>query len=298
MIPSSDESPRTTPDLIEARGSYGSNSGSNAYLPKDGMTLMSGLRPRIKPPARYTPIKDRVDVPILNEPPVRPTQKLIKIADLRRKQSNTIQEVGDDLDDKFAGVVHIDGSLLTPHPIVISKSELLTVLKRQKWLSDSIINSYLSYLSIKYPNPRIGFTNTFFFTKIRSDMSINKWEGLDLSTILSYNHFLIPVEFQAHWTLVDVMVKESIIRVLDSSFYKRGYIVSKINNFIKLLGRPRFDVIYVECPKQKNSNDCGAFILKYAKCIFLKQSISSFNQKDIFDFRKEIFKSLRCYATD
>lgn len=225
--------------------------------------------------------------------PVAKNNDIIIVLD--SDSENSAEEFDSDFD---VNMQRIDGTQF-PHPIIISFKDLKCLKQRKKWINDAVINSYLSFIMLNSANDEhIGFTNTFFYQKLINDgpESVKKWEGIDMDDIGNYEHFLIPCERRSHWTLVDIMFKKKTLRILDSAYYRQNYVAGKINEFIVSTGRKKFKIEYPKCPKQRNFYDCGAYILKFAWLVINNQSLGGFNQKDIMNWKKKIFKDLIVFA--
>lgn len=47
----------------------------------------------------------------------------------------------------------------------------------------------------------------------------------------------------------------------------------------------------MDCPQQIGSTDCGIYLIAYAYC-FVNKLPMNFNQKDILNFRRQIFLTI------
>lgn len=162
----------------------------------------------------------------------------------------------------------------------------LQCLAPYHWVTDAVINSYIKYISEKYPDPSIGFTNTFFLPKLIRDgpEAATKWTG----KVVNFSQFLIPVQNGTHWILFDINFSKGELQCLDSFGHGNQKFSRIINDFIKSQGNEVLKIKKLDVPKQLNSDDCGIFLLQYVKCIFQHINFSSFRQKDIKTIRNLI----------
>ena len=166
----------------------------------------------------------------------------------------------------------------------------LKCLKPNKWITDAIINAYLKYISENSSDKSIGYTNTFFLPKLKRDgpKSGIKWTG----NIEKYSQFLIPVQNGCHWILYNININQGELQCYDSLSNGSSYIADLILDFFEYSSGIKLKYIKVNVPKQKNSDDCGVFLLQFAKCIYEKIDFFSFGQTDIQMIRNTIKTNL------
>ena len=184
-------------------------------------------------------------------------------------------------------------SFVLPKPVLRFNDFELETLKPTNWLSDAIVNSYLSYMLSK-STEKIGCTNSFFYAKLAGSgpqASLN-WAGFKEKPINHYDKFLIPICAGCHWILAVCDFKCKQLQILDSLGSRYSEVGNNINNFLGLLGIGSLTVTYPNVPHQMNSNDCGVFLLSNARCIFFNNGHFDFSQKDIPNMRLKIRNDL------
>ncbi|GAB1220859.1 hypothetical protein ENUP19_0060G0038 [Entamoeba nuttalli] len=179
----------------------------------------------------------------------------------------------------------------------IGISELLKSL-RTEWLGDEVVNGFIELLQ----NKRIGFLNSFFFTKLSKNWSLsgnridyeNSKRWVKNNDLFSYEKVLIPVNISnTHWVLCVIDNDEHTISVYDSLSGGRSCqnISLKIAAFVRRLADETghlgiYNIIDIDDnPKQSNGYDCGAFTCKCADCISLGVPLE-FTQKDMPKWRE------------
>jgi Ulp1 family protease len=174
----------------------------------------------------------------------------------------------------------------------------LSCLRLGKCLTDTVVNSYLAYLSDdSLLSTRIGFTNTFFMDKLRRDgnEAAAPWEGINCRRLDSFSKFLIPIETKGHWILIEVDFQHSAINILDSLGKHGRKFGEAVKHFLKFQEITQTMGIRFPCvPQQGNGHDCGVFILQFARLIFEGKPLdrSSFSQKECGTIRSRILTDL------
>lgn len=206
-------------------------------------------------------------------------------------------------DPKEEDVKTQDDSGFHRKSISINNFELET-LKKGNMVSDAVINASFRYFYNEIDHVNIGFTNTFFYKKLERDgvKAVSEWIQLK-GKIDTYSHYLIPIAMYVHWFLVDLDFNNRMINIYDSlrSHPSRDKVVKNIRQFLEYNGiKYRMKVRYPPGPKQCNSVDCGIYVIRFALCIFLHQTVvlDFFNKTSIFTYRKELFNILQEYSTD
>ncbi|OHS98384.1 Clan CE, family C48, Ulp1-like cysteine peptidase [Tritrichomonas foetus] len=172
-------------------------------------------------------------------------------------------------------------------------------LGRRKWLSDGVINSYLTYLHNTKQRYDIGYTNTFFYHKLTNYGSeeANKWGGIWETKLDIFSHFLIPLTTGSHWFLIDLDFEKQKMNVYDSFSYTHLEHTTNINAFLNYQQINSLKVVHPEIPQQTNGYDCGVFLLKFAELIYEGKKINkkSFSPSFAIEYRKKIANILKNY---
>lgn len=170
-------------------------------------------------------------------------------------------------------------------------------------LSDAVINSCLQHFQNEFDRSNVSFVNTFFYCKLDRDGPVAASQWISCSSIDTYSHFLIPIELHAHWFLIDLDFNYHYINVYDSlrNAPRRNKVVQNIKSFISYHGiKDKMSTRHPSVPKQFNNVDCGAFLLRYAYCIFRFQRVDTnfFNSLSILTFRNNLYQILKEYCKD
>lgn len=186
--------------------------------------------------------------------------------------------------------------------ININEFELKS-LHKGNMLSDAVINSCLQHFQNEFSRSNVIFVNTFFYCKLERDGPVAASQWISCSSIDTYSHFLIPIDLHAHWFLIDLDFNYHYINVYDSlkNAPRRNKVVQNIKSFITYHGiKDKMTVRHPNVPKQFNDVDCGAFLLRYAYCIFRFKRVDKtfFNSMSILTFRKNLYQILKDYCKD
>lgn len=173
----------------------------------------------------------------------------------------------------------------------------LSCLRNRRWLTDAVINAYLEYLSTMYNDGTLGFVDTFWMNKMIRDgyTAALSWSGINGRRLDVFRKFIVPVITGSHWILIEVCFATSRIRVYDSLGRRGRSPALKVKDFIKHQGiDKKFQILWPAVPKQSNYDDCGVFILEFARCIFENIPIDAqtFGPRDIVDIRERIMAEL------
>ncbi len=168
------------------------------------------------------------------------------------------------------------------------------------WLQTDIINAYFHLLASK--SDKTFFHNTYLYQKLTQSNKndgitfankVDKKQKIDISKL---EQIFIPVNIDnAHWVLVVVNIKTHGIHLYDS-LYKSSKshevvfdnVERYLNNNLKTNSLATVtwtrDTVQ-DIVRQKNQNDCGIFILLFAKCIS-GQHINNIQANSIVDTSK------------
>ena len=188
----------------------------------------------------------------------------------------------------------------------IVRESNLRKLSNDDWLDDELINCYLYQLKEKYGT--FYQFSTFFHSELQTKaLSIvkKKYENINLFDIPLW---LIPVNYRnLHWFLLAVDTKkieskELTIRVYDSlggqRVQSKGIAEKQLKAFItwkfhklplRKTAKLKYSLVNMagEIPKQRNSIDCGVFVLMYSKYLAAAEEFR-FDHRDMRKFRLKI----------
>lgn len=164
----------------------------------------------------------------------------------------------------------------------------------RNWLSDIVIDVYLEFLLKNYCKLNCGKTNTFFIMNVAKNEyeKAKSWEGITDLLNGKYDYFLIPFSCLQHWSLFYVCFREKQIRVLDSLGYQQKDTFEKLSFFLSSQGLPDFKHKPLVLNHQKNSYDCGAFLLFYVESLIIGRCPSTINQSAVRFYRSVIYNDL------
>jgi len=164
----------------------------------------------------------------------------------------------------------------------------LKKLREGIWLNDNVINFYLAMISEADDN--IFVFPTFFMTNLinRGFEEARKWSQLTVVNILNYRLLLVPVHLGTHWILLTVDNLARTISTYDSMGDQHlelcVAIIHVLDREVAAHGEPPRKYRMVDpgdIPQQTNTDDCGVFVLLYARKIVRGQSVQSIKAKDI-----------------
>eukprot|EP00794_Sanderia_malayensis_P001400 gene1400-1546_t len=218
-----------------------------------------------------------------------------------RKRMLSSSEVVDTI-WKGCNVGYIEGKI---DGVCISDNRLLE-LRGQGFISDKIIDAYLLLLSRKYSNPnrKILVLACCIMTEICQGLcykpKLTKIKMEEFDVILGgYN------TSNCHWNLVTLKPKEGQIMFLNPMGEQESQTSKLTKNWkvfwrmrIKALGADDIPWNYspVVHPKQRDSYNCGIYILKFAEALLLDGNGGSTrfsdSREDLEKYRKEIAEQL------
>ncbi|XP_058100050.1 putative ubiquitin-like-specific protease 1B isoform X2 [Magnolia sinica] len=116
----------------------------------------------------------------------------------------------------------------------------------------------------------------------------------------SRDKIFIPMNEVSHWYLLTIDLKKKIFLVYNSikGHHTSSYIntmVTSVKKYFSIHGIPDCDTFQLimdnECPQQKNSYDCGLFVIKFMDCLSQGDRFY-FNSGDMQFERKKIAAQL------
>ena len=184
--------------------------------------------------------------------------------------------------------------------IQVSK-KTLSCLSKNEWLSDEIINFYISLLSEKYS---VFVWSTFFWSKLAPDdgsynyTGVRNWgnkKGLRLKTPPSL--ILVPMHIEkAHWALGVVDFEKNTSQYLDSlgPHYECPLFHEYILKYLKDESKGEFSESLIPIPApadlacQQNGSDCGVFLCLFALALARRLPLSRVTPSDVALMRKRM----------
>ena len=201
-----------------------------------------------------------------------------------------------------------DDVLMKGNNFILHESELYR-LKPPHFLSDEIINAYLTLVSEKFSD--IFIFDTFFHTSLEEN-GFNSSRSYVKRNPFTANKWLIPVNFQnCHWILLhanieNILLGKVVLDIYDSAinmdfeyyievdeirkyiiFMHEKYVQSKLSKLNIVLRN-----VSNTLPQQQTRYDCGAFLLGYALCLSGMKEIQ-FTQASIDQFRPNMKHEFR-----
>lgn len=180
------------------------------------------------------------------------------------------------------------------YDIIPTDEKMLSCLEPKEWLVGDTVYQYLTLLNQR--NPRTIFIDPLLTDRGRLRSIIEETLKLYAG---SFHHLLLPICQDLHWTVVVVDMTSDTISHYDSLARGDMELCEQVSKYISLVNEykdRRFHLIDSPfIPKQKNSYDCGAFMLCYCDLISQGELISkdSFGQDDIPTARRAIGNSLK-----
>lgn len=186
------------------------------------------------------------------------------------------------------------------------------LLEGEQMLNDTIVDIYLSHLlDLKEESwqQKIHLFSTFFYCKFRTiyikskdfDEEVKRWEK-DIK-LFDKQYLVIPICVSHHWVLVIVRLNTDSVHTYAQDQYRSGCLVifdslgmasasklltQPIREFLKSrwkFERPgveapdfgsskKFVEVYAIVPKQRNSSDCGVYLLNSFSKFFIKPKLN------------------------
>jgi len=159
----------------------------------------------------------------------------------------------------------------------LTENDLMTLNDRE-WLNDSVINEYLKLILKSSERENIVVLSSFFVEGIMRDK-------VEKTPDLTNKYTLIPINLNSHWTLAIVMFPEYCITYLNSmgdtlevedqemawklvNYFNTKYPVPKGGKASCWKFKAYNNIQY-----QTNSDDCGVFVLAWARAWLFDQQL-------------------------
>ncbi|KAM0687883.1 Sentrin-specific protease 2 [Conglomerata obtusa] len=190
----------------------------------------------------------------------------------------------------------------------------LKTLTNGKWLNDKIINIYLQMLydQSKTENIKDFFVlSTYFYLQLKNKGIESIKSYGKHNDIFNKKYILIPVHLPGHWIFVLIDTRACTVIPYDSLGIEREKVAYNIKKWIEheyylTYNKSIFYNVYIPTnyPKQHNGNDCGVFVIYYAKKIFEGKIIVTKDNKNVntillrYQIMHEISVGKILYSTD
>lgn len=217
-------------------------------------------------------------------------------AALTQEEENDVEKLINGQSEKIP-VVHED--------IIIDK-ECAERLNVGNWINDNIIGLYCKLLKERQTRTphkfkKCHFASSFYYTKIRSNQSVCRWETTDIlkNRLAEFHKIFFPIHHGKHWSLIVIDVEHQAIQYCDSLGGRSRFALRYMHEYMKKLvtDASTWTVEIVDVPQQDNYNDCGVFLLMNID--FLSRGIQpSFNCREIPYFRRRIAKAILASKAD
>jgi len=173
----------------------------------------------------------------------------------------------------------------------------LKTLEPNEWLNDNIINHYMKMIETTHPDRFVAISS--FMPETLSHPTRKPEKIPDLTNKIA----LIPINTIAHWSLVVIFTNQKTIMMMDSMRTKTitmevMEILKNIQKHLRDLRDEKFVVkLNTEVRQQTNSDDCGAFVCAFARCLAEGgKEINRIGQRQIPRFRKLLKEEIKSFA--
>ncbi|TYI38244.1 hypothetical protein ES332_A02G012200v1 [Gossypium tomentosum] len=194
--------------------------------------------------------------------------------------------------EKLAPLLMVPRSDETRLEYYIDDSVVSTFFRLLKKRSDRFSKTYIDHYSF---DPQIA---TFLITGSKLKQEVLDW--FKDEKLRGVHKMFLPMCLSAHWILFYVDTKKKKISWLDprpssrmSNKVEKKIILQWFTTF--LLPEYGYNdakewpfIVRTDIPEQKNSVDCGVFVMKYADCL-MHGEFFPFTQEDMVHFRHRIF---------
>mmetsp|Transcript_4925 Transcript_4925/g.8777 ORF Transcript_4925/g.8777 Transcript_4925/m.8777 type:complete len:271 (+) Transcript_4925:59-871(+) len=147
----------------------------------------------------------------------------------------------------------------------------LSCLMPEAWLNDEVVNAYLRILSEENKG-QIWCPNSFFWPKLRDNgySAVQRWTKRASIELASLRVVLVPLHLTSHWALGVIDLVQHELLYLDSlGLAPPELLESRLTEFLERevdLAIAPWTLRVEDAPRQRNTSDCGLFMLLYAEC--------------------------------
>ncbi|KAI0518517.1 hypothetical protein F5B22DRAFT_644822 [Xylaria bambusicola] len=224
---------------------------------------------------------------------------------VRRPKSTLIREPsaewkGRALDAPRNG--HFNPTTVHPDAVELKPRDFAKLVPPTAWLNDDCVHSTLCCLAAyindkagvkpKVDPPKCVAVSSLYWTAFSGDhkklyprLFSRKW-GMNPDNFFNIDTVLIPVNLQAHWTLIVIRPSLRTVSYIDSFHSRNPLQVRYAYEWLSLFLGPIFvesewHTTYFDSPQQTNAYDCGVFVITNSICLALGIDPKCYEEKDL-----------------
>ncbi|KAI0202523.1 hypothetical protein F4808DRAFT_458690 [Astrocystis sublimbata] len=189
-----------------------------------------------------------------------------------------------------------------PDAVELKPRDFAKLIPATGWLNDDCVHSTLCCLAAyinnkagvkpKVDTPKCVAVSSLYWKAFCDDYNklfprpfSRKWHMLP-GNFLDIDTVLIPVNSNAHWTLIVIRPSRRTVSYLDSFHHRSQAQLNHAYHWIKrFLGdkfvREEWNTIDFTIPRQTNAFDCGVFVLTNAICLALGVSPHTYDESEL-----------------
>ena len=187
--------------------------------------------------------------------------------------------------------------------IPISRLDMAT-LRPGQWLNDEVINFFLKLLEqreVEATWPSCHFHQTTFYPKLAEEPAGYKYSHVAEWTrgkdVFSKDLIMVPIHRPGHWTLAVINMKQQRFEYYDSLRGPPGFVFENLRRWLEDESLDKkgvsldttgwTEVVWKQgqTPQQRNSWDCGMFLIRTADWL-ARGAVLSFTQEDMEHLRR------------
>ena len=187
--------------------------------------------------------------------------------------------------------------------IPISRLDMAT-LRPGQWLNDEVINFFLKLLEqreVEATWPSCHFHQTTFYPKLAEEPAGYKYSHVAEWTrgkdVFSKDLIMVPIHRPGHWTLAVINMKQQRFEYYDSLRGPPGFVFENLRRWLEDESLDKkgvsldttgwTEVVWKQgqTPQQRNSWDCGMFMIRTADWL-ARGAVLSFTQEDMEHLRR------------
>ena len=163
----------------------------------------------------------------------------------------------------------------------------MSTLRPEKWLSDQIINVYFKALVARNrasgAQPSVYAYDSFSFPALKTMTDKSLMRSLDRVDVFQYDILLFPIWEPGHFSFLFVDVASRTIVFCDSYYNENNNCLDLIESYLMETGKKTWSKHTADVPKQRNTFDCGVFVLLFAEHV-ARGVFPNFTQADVNDY--------------
>ena len=147
---------------------------------------------------------------------------------------------------------------------------LHSYLNETQWITDTILNAYLSTFQSHNRVENTLICSSFEFCVIERNLNLVHLA----EKLCSFHRLLMPICIGNHWLVADFYPFCSRLDVYDSLYLKNDYLEQMFTNFwatVQNLKGWKTDLIisFNDAPKQSDRNSCGIYCISFIRSLHL-----------------------------